>query len=177
MTGIAPTPFGATEQAGAVSLYRLSNAHGMTADITTLGACLVSLRVPDGHDGFADVVLGYDGAAGYAVNGPNFGATVGRHANRIGGASFELGGTRYELSANEKGNSLHSGPDSWHHRRWDVVEAEQDADAAHITLRLESPDGDQGFPDAPHHPEFAQPVFGPGRPYRSRTTYAFHHEA
>jgi len=29
------------------------------------------------------------------------------------------------------------------------------------------------FADAIHHPNFAQPVFGPDRPFRSRSVYAF----
>lgn len=158
---IPSVPFGKTANGTPARLWRLANAHGMTAEVTDLGACLVSLRVPDGTGSFADVVLGYDGARAYGVNAPNFGAVVGRHANRIGGARFELGGATYELAANERGNSLHSGPDMWFHRTWEVVSAQQLQDpvasvaddakpfgsvAASIELRLASPDGDQGFP-------------------------------
>lgn len=125
-------------------LWRIANAHGMTADVTDLGACLVSLRVPDGADGLLDVVLGYDGAGAYAVNAPSFGAVVGRHANRIGGARFELDGRSYELAATERGNNLHSGPDLWSRRRWELAELAE----SRIDLHLESPDGDQGFPGA-----------------------------
>lgn len=35
------------------------------------------------------------------------GATVGRVANRIGGAQFKLNGTHYKLAANEGKNMLH----------------------------------------------------------------------
>ena len=146
MTPIKPLPFGTLASGEPVSLWRLANAHGATADITNLGGCLVSLRVPDAHGTFTDVVLGYDGAAAYAVNVPNFGAPVGRHANRIGGAAFTIDGVRYQLEDNEKGNNLHSGSNPWHRRLWQVEEAEQGEDGARITLSLVSPDGDQGFP-------------------------------
>lgn len=136
--------FGRTADGREARLWRLSNAHGMTAEVTDYGACLVSLRVPCSTGDFIDVVMGYDGVRGYEVNAPNFGATVGRYANRIGGASFELGGVCYALPANEHGNSLHSGPDFWHHRLWELVLA----DTSRIELRLQSPDGDQGFPGA-----------------------------
>ena len=148
MSTISPIPFGSTPDGRNFRLYRLVNSHGMTADITDLGGCLVSLRVPDDHGSFVDVVLGYDGAAGYAENKPNFGAPVGRHANRIGGAAFELGGTSYQLAATERGNNLHSAPDLWRLRTWEVVSAELGTDTARIELRLESPTGDQGFPGA-----------------------------
>ena len=148
MTAIAPIPFGRTPSGEQTRLYRLANAHGTTADLTDYGACLVSLRVPDAHDGFVDVVMGYDGAAGYDGNAPQFGATIGRFGNRIAGATFELDGIRYRLEANENGNSLHSGPAFWHHRVWDVVAAEQDDDGASVTFALSSADGDQGFPGA-----------------------------
>jgi len=36
-----------------------------------------------------------------------FGATVGRVANRIGGAQFYLNGKHYKLVANEGNNTLH----------------------------------------------------------------------
>lgn len=143
---IRPLPFGHTPGGRAARLWTLANAHGMTASVTDLGGCLVSLRVPDGHGGLVDVVLGYGGAEGYGTNAPNLGAPVGRHANRIGAASFTLDGTRYQLAANERGNSLHSGPDLWLRRTWEVVSAEQRADSARIELALASPDGDQGFP-------------------------------
>lgn len=148
----APTPspisFGTTPDGRQARLWRLSNAHGMTAEVTDLGACLVSLRVPDGRGGFVDVALGYDGAAGYANNEPHFGAPVGRCCNRIGGASFELGGTRHELAAVLRGNSLHSGPDLWHRRMWEPLAAERLERSSRLTLRLLSPAGDQGFPGA-----------------------------
>lgn len=146
MQTIAPIAFGTTSDGREAQLIRLTNAHGMTADVTTLGACLVALRAPNGSGSFTDVALGFDGAEPYATNVHNFGAPVGRCANRIGGAAFTLAGTRHELANNENGNNLHSGPDMWPSRMWEVVRAEQGPDAAAVELRLVSPDGDQGFP-------------------------------
>jgi aldose 1-epimerase len=80
--------------------------------------------------------LDNDPARGYA------GAIVGRYANRIAGAAFELEGTRHLLVANENGNQLHGGPDGFHRRRWTV----DHAGTASVRLSLISPDGDQGFP-------------------------------
>lgn len=130
-------PFGTLPSGEPVTLYIISRGQ-VSAGITDLGATLVSLSLP----GIDNVVLGHDDAAGY-LNGRGYlGATVGRNANRIGGACFVLNGTTWPLAANEGPNNLHSGPDGWHKRLWKVA----DRSDSHITFLLESPHGDQGFP-------------------------------
>lgn len=151
MASITPKTFGTTSKGEEAHLWCLKNSNGMSVDVSDFGALIVSLIVPDAKGDAHDVVLGYDNIASYEVNAPNFGAVVGRHANRIGGARFTLNGTEYQLSANEKGNSLHSGPNMWFKRMYEVVEATQydepaDGVAAAIELHLLSSDGDQGFP-------------------------------
>ena len=123
-------------------LYTIS-CSGLTAAVTDFGAHLVSLLVPDAQGNLADVVLGFDDAEGYRTgNGGYLGATVGRNANRIAGASFLLDDTRIRLHANEGSNSLHSGPYGFHLRFWNVERHTENS----ITLRLDSAKGDQGFP-------------------------------
>lgn len=128
--------FGNLSDGRAVSLYTIS-AGRLKAAVTDLGATLVSLWV----DG-VNVSLGYDDASGYLNNGGFVGAVVGRNANRIKGASFPLNGRTVHLTPNERANNLHSGPDCWNTRLWDLVEVTENA----IRLRLDSPHGDQGFP-------------------------------
>ena len=133
--------FGILPNGVQTSLYTIS-AGAITATVTDYGAHLVSLLVPDRSEQLADVVLGYDDCNGYRTGGCFFGATVGRSANRIQGAGFALSGQTVQLQNNENGNSLHSGPDFYHLRLWEVVSHEADA----IRLRLHSPHGDQGYP-------------------------------
>ena len=123
-------------------LYTIS-CGALTATVTDFGAHLVSLLVPN-RDGIPDdVVLGFDDAEGYRTgNGGFLGAIVGRNANRIAGSSFMLGDTRVRLTSNEGPNNLHSGPHNVHLRFWKVERHTEDS----ITLRLDSPRGDQGFP-------------------------------
>ena len=109
----------------------------LRAEVTDYGASLVSLYV----DG-VDVCLGCEDVRGYEKNGSFLGATVGRNANRMKGASFLLGGERVQLSANEGCNNLHSGPDSWGWRLWEVTAHTENS----LTLAMHSPHGDQGFP-------------------------------
>lgn len=136
--------FGILPSGEQASLYTLS-CGGLTATVTDYGAHLVSLLVPDRTGKIADVVLGYDDANGYQTGqGAFLGAIVGRNANRIAGASFQLGNTAVRLTPNENGNNLHSGTDYFHLRMWEVTDYQQHS----ITLRLFSPQGDQGFPGA-----------------------------
>ena len=138
--------FGVTPAGQMARTWRMTSAAGASAEVTDFGACLVSLCVPDAQGVATDVVLGYDNVDGYVHDEAHFGAVIGRYANRIGGASFELDGVRYELAGNENGNSLHSGPNLWRTRLWEVVRAEDTAEGGLVELRLQSPDGDQGFP-------------------------------
>ena len=133
--------FGMTPSGEQAHLYTIS-CGGLVAEVTDFGAHLVSLMVPDKNGNVADVVLGYDSAEGYANGNCFFGATVGRSANRIKGATFQIGSETVKVPVNENDNNLHSGPDYYHLRMWDVVFHSTEA----ITLRLISPDGDQGFP-------------------------------
>ena len=139
--------FGATLKGEETKLYTLSNKSGMEIAVTDYGASLVQVLVPDREGHLCDVVLGYDEAAGYeAGEGLFFGAVVGRNSNRIGGAAFEMNGKNYQLAKNNNGNNLHSGPDYFHLRMWELKEEAED----HLTFALDSPDGDQGFPGAVH---------------------------
>lgn len=116
---------------------------GLRAEVMDYGATLVRLWVPDNKGELADVVLGYDSAWEYAVNNSNLGATVGRNANRVGGASFLLGGERVQLAPNDNEvNNLHSGPEIYNHRMWQLESVTESS----ITLFQLSPHGDQGYP-------------------------------
>lgn len=133
--------FGNLPSGEAAFLYTISCGK-LSAAVSDYGATLVKLFVPDKNGGSADVVLGYDDCSGYRTGSACLGATVGRNANRIKNACFILNGKTHSLTPNENGNNLHSGPDYYFKRMWKVLRHTENA----ITLELNSPHGDQGFP-------------------------------
>ena len=138
-------PAGRLKNGTAVEAITLSNKAGVSARILTYGATLQSLIAP-GRDGRrADVVLGYDDLASYEARSNYFGVTVGRFANRIGGGRFTLDGRTYQLTQNDKANSLHGGVAGFDKHVWRVVSV-RGGPAASVTLAHTSPDGDQGYP-------------------------------
>ena len=143
--GITKREFGKSADGTTVFLYTLTNESGITASFTDLGATWVSMVVPDRDGVMADVVQGYDTADAYIGNSAHFGAPIGRNANRIGNATFTLNGKTYSLAKNDGENNLHSGPDLYHDRVWDV-QTEEDELGTQIQFSLSSPDGDQGYP-------------------------------
>ncbi len=136
--------FGTTKDNRDIFCYTLKNSNGMSATISEFGGVIVNLLVP-GKDGkLRDVVLGYDNAAPYYENNEFMGATVGRSANRIKGASFELDGVKYQLPVNENTNNLHSDAENGFHKK--LWTAAPDESRNSVTLSYTSPDGENGFP-------------------------------
>ena len=136
--------FGQLPTGEEVKIFHLENRSGAYAEVLQYGAILVSLCVPDREGKLTDVVLGYDNIEEYQKNGCFFGACIGRNGNRIAGASFSLDGQEVVLSKNEGENNLHSGPDGFEKKLWDVQYIDQDDNS--ITFKRISPDGENGFP-------------------------------
>lgn len=139
-------PFGTLPDGTPIESVVLAGANGVSARIMTLGATLQSLRGPDRLGHVADVTLGYDDARSY-VEHPNFwGQTIGRYANRIAGGRFTLDGKTYQLTQNDKANSLHGGTVGFDKHVWQIVDVSDANGLAKVALRLVSPAGDQGYP-------------------------------
>ena len=116
----------------------------MQVKITGYGGRIMSILVPDRNGELKDVVLGFDKVEDYYPenNESDFGAAIGRYANRIQKGRISLDGVQYQLPQNNFGHCLHGGPSGWQYQSYQVVEA----DASHIKLLRVSPDGDNGFP-------------------------------
>ena len=143
-SGLNPKDFEAERDGSKTGLYTLTNTSGMEVCITNFGGRIVSVMVPDRNGEFKDVVLGFDKVSDYFPenNQTDFGATIGRYANRIDHGRFTLDSTEYQLPQNNYGHCLHGGPEGWQYKVYDVLEA----DASHLKLGMDSPAGDSGFP-------------------------------
>jgi len=126
-----------------ITLYTLTNSHGLEVKAMTYGAILVSMRVPDRKGEFADIVLGHETPEGYVPNPPYLGALVGRYANRIAGGQFTVDGKQYQLAKNDGPNTLHGGIKGFDKVMW---EGEQLKGKAAVAFTYLSKDGEENFP-------------------------------
>jgi aldose 1-epimerase len=138
--------FGTLPDGTPIESVVLTGANGVSARIMTLGATLQALNAPDRAGHIADVTLGYDDAASYIAHPNYWGQTIGRYANRIAGGRFTLDGKTYQLTQNDKTNSLHGGTVGFDKHVWQIVDVSDAGGIAKVALRLVSPAGDQGYP-------------------------------
>ncbi len=126
----------------AVKLYTLKNENGMEVCVTNFGGRIVSIMVPDKAGKMQDVVLGFDNVADYINVPSDFGASIGRYANRINKGIIVIDNDSIQLPQNNFGHCLHGGPKGW---QYQVYEAKQINDQT-LELTMNSADGDQNFP-------------------------------
>ena len=130
-----------------IAVYALSNDHKVSAKILDYGGIIAELNAPDRHGQVKNVVLGLGDLKTYEAN-TGINSLIGRYANRIKGG-FSIDGHHYDLPANAKGLTLHSGRPSYSAMVWEA-QLVQDKDRAGVTLSHVSPDGEQGFPGEMH---------------------------
>lgn len=143
-SGLDPAKFDTTINDKPVKLFVLKNAKAEVC-VTNFGARVVSIAVPDKNGKLTDVVLGFDNIREYAdsVNTPSdFGAAIGRYANRIGKGLITVDGKQIQLPTNNFGHCLHGGPSGWQYSVYEPVEQNDTC----LKMVLHSPDGDNNFP-------------------------------
>lgn len=142
-SGLVQRKFQTEIDGKSTDLFRLTNASGMEVCVTNYGGRIVSILVPDRKGIMRDVVLGFDNIAAYQKYSSNYGATIGRYANRIAKGRFVLDGDTIQLDLNDKlGNNMHGGKPGWAYRVFDAVQK----DPATLVLTYVSPDGESHFP-------------------------------
>ncbi len=143
-SGLDPEAFADTRDGKTVNLYTLTNDNGMEVCVTNFGGRIVSLMAPGADGNLRDVVLGFDSIQAYYPenNQTDFGAAIGRYANRIDHGRLPVGGDTIQLPVNNFGHTLHGGPEGWQYKVYEVVSATDST----LTLAMDSPDGDNGFP-------------------------------
>jgi aldose 1-epimerase len=123
-------------------LFTLKNQNGMEVCVTNFGGRIVSIMVPDREGKLQDVVLGFDSVQDYINKPSDFGASIGRYANRIANGRFTLNDSTYQLPLNNFGHCLHGGPKGFQYRVYDA----QQVDDKTLQLTYKAADGEEGFP-------------------------------
>lgn len=127
--------FGTLPTGEEIYVYTLKTDKALV-NVMTRGATIVNFK-PFG----IDIVGGFDALDTYLAETSHQGAAIGRVANRVANAKFEMDGKVYTLPANDHGHCLHGG-DGFDHKVWTVT----DYSDTSITLEYYSKDGEEGFP-------------------------------
>ena len=138
--------FGKTQEGSEVKLVTLRNSKGMIARIITYGAIIQELQAPDRNGNFTNILLTTDNLERFQRGFNGAAAVIGRVANRIGGAQFELDGTTYKLTVNERKNTIHGGRKGFAQSVWTVEDAPVKSNESSVKLSYLSKDGEEGFP-------------------------------
>jgi aldose 1-epimerase len=142
LSGLSVANFQAEKDGKKTDLFVLKNQNGMEVCITNFGGRIVSIMTPDKEGAMRDVVHGFECVQDYMKYPTDFGATIGRYANRINQGKITVEGVEYQLPQNNYGHCLHGGPNGFQYVVYDVVRT----DDTSLTLAYTSKDGEEGFP-------------------------------
>jgi aldose 1-epimerase len=137
--------FGKMPNGDVVEAYTITNNHGVTAKVITLGATVADLRVPDKGGAFVSVVHEtVPSEAGFQRGFADAAAVQGRVANRIRAGRFTLDGHEYRLATNAGPHHLHGGVKGFSRMMWKASPVSP-GDSS-VTLTYSSADGEEGYP-------------------------------
>lgn len=142
--------FGKLPDGRQVPVFTLTNDNDMTVKITSYGAIITEILVPNKDGKKENIVLGFNKLEDYLNDSylgsyPYFGAIIGRYGNRIAGGHLEIEGKVYNLAINNGPNHLHGGLSGFDKKLWDAVTFEE-PEKAGIKLTCLSPDGEENYP-------------------------------
>lgn len=141
-SGLNPQKFVTDVDGKKTGLYILRNKNNMEVCVTNFGGRIVLIMAPDRNGTMRDVVLGFDSIQDYIKYPSDYGASIGRYANRIAHGRFSLDGVTYQLPQNNYGHCLHGGPKGFQYVVYDVAHV----DSSEIKLCYHAKDMEQGFP-------------------------------
>ncbi len=126
---------------GECELWTLENSRGERVKLSSLGAGIIGVEVPDRLGNIENVALSYANKPDYYNDGPCMGKIPGRYANRIARGKFSIDGREYNLAVNNGPNALHGGPTGFQNRLWkgEII-------PGGVRFRYDSADGEEGYP-------------------------------
>ncbi len=130
--------FGFASDGTEVFAYTLKND---LASVTVLNyGCILQNFTVNG----ISIVGGFPTIEDYETDNSHQGGLIGRVANRVANARFEMDGKEYILPVNNGKSCLHGGINGFDRRFWTLT----DADENQLTLTYHAADGEEGFPGA-----------------------------
>jgi aldose 1-epimerase len=138
--------FGRMPDGTPVQVYTLINPRGMKVKISSYGATLTDLSVPDRHGRNANIILSRDKLEDYLNGFPAAASVIGRVANRIAKARFTLDGHEYHVTANEGENHIHGGRRGFAKVVWEAKTLECSPQQISVLFTYRSRDGEEGYP-------------------------------
>lgn len=127
-----------------VSLFTIKRGK-VAAQILNYGGFVVSLYSPDRDGEYSNLVTHYSDIHQYMnYNMGQIGPALGRYANRIANAKFQLDGKEYNITRNSGQHTLHGGNAGFDHTIWSVEKHTKNSLVLSCTLA----DGEDGFPGA-----------------------------
>ena len=110
---VSESVFGVTKSGAVVQRFVLEDSNGLKVCLMSMGATITEIQTPD-RDGVSEnVILGKDDWDTYLNGFGGSASVIGRFANRIQGAAFDVDGERFELSQNNGKNHIHGGEVAW----------------------------------------------------------------
>lgn len=137
--------FGRLDNGKSIHQYTLKNTNGLEVKIINLGAIITSIKTPDRHGKFANVIQGSQNLGDYLKSFPSA-AVIGRFANRIKNASFSIDGKQYHVTTNNGKNHIHGGRRGFAKQVWSKQKINYGTDSCSVILEYHSKDGEEGFP-------------------------------
>ena len=102
--------FGTIKKTGEeATLYTITNKNGASVDLSTFGATITGIKIPDKDGKIKDVTQGYDSVTPYEESPVGHaGGTIGPYANKISDGKFSINGEEYTLECNKDNGKSHS---------------------------------------------------------------------
>lgn len=116
--------FGKIEKTGEQAhLYTITNKNGAKVNLSTFGATITGIKIPDKNGKLVDITHGYNNVTPYEKSPVGHaGGTIGPCANKINEGKFSINGKFYELECNKDNDTTHShgGSDGFDVQNWNA---------------------------------------------------------
>lgn len=137
--------FGRMEDGTAIHQISLRNRHGMEVRAISYGATLTAIDLPRENAEPINVIAGEETLPAY-LKGYPAASVIGRFANRIAGASFQLDGVTHKVTQNAGSHHIHGGRKGFARVVWQVEPLPLSDTSAAVRWHYHAKDGEEGFP-------------------------------